>query len=98
MTRVRLVLVCLAFAAVPPMTSAQEKPRERADHVDLGVMHRIKVEAFQGQVMDHLFWLTDVNGPRLTGSPGLRTAADWAVRSLKSWGAARAEIEPWGTF
>ena len=40
--------------------------------------------------MDHLFWLTDVNGPRLTASPGFRSAADWAVRTLGSWGVARA--------
>ncbi len=48
--------------------------------------------------MDHLFWLTDVNGPRLTGSPGLRSAADWAVRTLASWGAASPHLEPWGHF
>ena len=55
-----------------------------AEEVDLAVVHRIKTEAFErSRVMDHLFWLTDDNGPRLTGSPGLRSAADWAVRSLK---------------
>jgi hypothetical protein len=48
--------------------------------------------------MDHLFFLTDVNGPRLTGSPGFRSAADWVVRSLASWGIAGAHLEPWGRF
>jgi carboxypeptidase Q len=70
-----------------------------AEEVDLAVVHRIKTEAFEhSRVMDHLFWLTDENGPRLTGSPGLRSAADWAVRSLKEWGAANAGLESWGTF
>ena len=56
---------------------------------DLAVVHRIKEEAYRrGQVMDHLFWLTDVNGPRLTASPGFRSAADWAVRTLATWGAS----------
>jgi hypothetical protein len=35
--------------------------RAGAEDVDLAVVHRIKAEAFQGsQVMDHLFYLTDV--------------------------------------
>lgn len=52
------------------------------------MIHRIKAEAFRsGKVMDHLFWLTDANGPRLTGSPGFRTAADWAVKALQGFGA-----------
>src|SRR5690348_11336452 len=38
---------------------------------DLSIVNRIKAEAFQNsQVMDHLFYLTDVYGPRLTNSPG----------------------------
>ena len=78
----------------PPVAAA------RADgKPDLAVVHRIKEEAYRrGRVMDHLFWLTDVNGPRLTASPGFRSAADWAVRTLASWGAANAHLEPWGHF
>jgi hypothetical protein len=69
------------------------------DSVDLAVVHRIKREAFtHGQVMDHLFWLTDANGPRLTGSPGYRAASEWAVKMLKSWGGANVHLEKWGTF
>ena len=48
--------------------------------------------------MDHLFWLTDANGPRLTNSPGFRTAAEWALKALKSWGASNAHLEKWGSF
>ncbi len=57
------------------------------DAVDLAVVQRIKKEAFQNsKVMDHLFWLTDVYGPRLTGSPGFTMAANWAVKRLKEYG------------
>jgi carboxypeptidase Q len=46
-----LVLPLLAITL-----SAEEK-------VDLAVIQRIKTEAFQNsQVMDHLFWITDVYG------------------------------------
>jgi len=70
-----------------------------AEDVDLAAVHKIKAEAFQGsKVMDHLFWLTDVNGPRLSGSPGFRAAADWAVKNLQDWGAQGARLEKWGTF
>src|SRR6266446_9470061 len=70
-------------------------PARAQEKVDLGAIHRIKREAFQGsKVMDHLFYLTDRNGPRLTGSPGFTAAAEWSLRSLKSWGIASARAEP----
>ena len=86
--RLPLALVLVAASAA----AAQET-------VDLAVVHRIKAEAFQnGKVMDHLFFLTDVGGPRLTASPGQRAAADWAIARLKSWGIDSARSEPWGRF
>jgi hypothetical protein len=48
--------------------------------------------------METLFYLTDVNGPRLTNSPGHLAAARWAVDRLKSFGIAEARLEPWGKF
>jgi len=88
----RVVLLAVASAVPGPLALAQ-------DAVDLAVVHRIKAEAFQdGKVMDHLFYLTDVSGPRLTASPGERAAADWAVARLKGWGIASARTEPWGRF
>ena len=87
----RPCLVALVLLAALP-AHAQEK-------VDLNSIHRIRVEALQnGKVMDHLFQLTDVNGPRLTASPGFRTAAEWSVEQLKEWGLANVRLEPWGTF
>jgi carboxypeptidase Q len=87
--RLAILLIALAPASA---IAAEEK-------VDLATIHLIKDEAFKdSKVMDHLFYLTDVNGPRLTNSPGQRTAADWAVKSLKSWGIANARLERWGTF
>src|SRR5262249_52418167 len=69
------------------------------DKPDLAVIYRIKEEAFQrGKVMDHLFAITDANGPRLTGSPGWKSAADWAVRALGQWGASNPHLESWGKF
>jgi carboxypeptidase Q len=74
-------------------------PAYADERVDLATVHRIKSEALaSSKVMDHLFWLTDANGPRLTGSPGLRSAQEWALHTLEGWGAANPHLENWGTF
>ena len=50
------------------------------DTADLGVIHRIKAEAFQNsKVMDHIFYLTDVYGPHLPNTPAFTAVGDWAV-------------------
>src|SRR5947207_1317683 len=38
------------------------------------------------QVMQTLSYLTDVIGPRLTGSPNLKRANEWTREKLASWG------------
>jgi carboxypeptidase Q len=38
---------------------------------------------------------TDVYGPRLTGSPNHKAAADWAVKQMTAWGLENAHLEPW---
>jgi hypothetical protein len=66
--------------------------------VDLSVVHRIRQEALQNsKVMEHLFYLTDVHGPRLTNSPGFFAAADWVVKQLNEWGIS-AHQERWGPY
>jgi carboxypeptidase Q len=69
------------------------------DKVDLAVVHRIKDEAFRNsQVMDHMFYLSDRFGPRVSGSPAYRAAAQWAVDLAETWGLSGAHLEPWGEF
>jgi carboxypeptidase Q len=67
------------------------------DHVDQDVISRIKVEGFQhSSVMDTLGYLTDVYGPRLTGSPNLKAAGTWARDQLTKWGLEKAALETYG--
>jgi hypothetical protein len=68
-----------------------------SEKVDLGLLHRIKTEAFAGRskVMDTAFYLTDVYGPRLTGSPAAKQAGDWAVKALSDWGLSNVGMEKW---
>jgi carboxypeptidase Q len=70
-------------------------PQER---VDLNVTNRIKEEAFNhSQIMEMVGYMTDVIGPRLTGSPNLKKAQEYARDKLREWGA-NAHLEAWGPF
>src|SRR5262249_1883425 len=40
-------------------------------------------------------FLTDIYGPRPTGSPNHEGAAKWAVETMTSWGMKNAHLEPW---
>src|ERR1035437_99257 len=73
---------------------------QQTEKVDLNTIHRIKEEALgrNSKVMDHLFYLTDVNGPRLQSSKGYRAAADWAVKRLTEYGLSNVRLEKWGPF
>lgn len=85
-----LALALFALVAWTPLV-AQEA-------VDLDVVHKIRQEALQNsQVMEHLFYLTDVSGSRLTNSPGFFNAADWIVKRLGEWGISGRQ-EKWGPF
>jgi hypothetical protein len=87
------------FSLVLLVAATGLPPAAGLDKADLHVVHRIRSEAFERpQVMDHLFFLTDVHGPRLTASPGFNAAADWAIQRLKEWGCENVKKENWGTF
>ena len=48
--------------------------------------------------MATLSYLTDVIGPRLTGSPNMKRANEWTRDKLAAWGLANAHLEAWGPF
>ena len=67
--------------------------------LDLSLVSRIKTEAYdRSKVMDHLSWLSDVYGPRLTASPEFFQAADWAAGRLREIGLSNVHLESWGPF
>ena len=88
---VAIAVFITALLAFVPVTG-----RASAERVDETVVAAIKLEGFQNsQVMDTLSWLSDVYGPRLTGSDNLRHAAEWARDRMKTWGLANAALEPY---
>jgi hypothetical protein len=92
----RKIQLAATLLCVAPLLSVAQP----AEKVDLNMIHRIKEEALgrNSKVMDHMFYLTDVNGPRLTDSKGYRAAGEWAVKRLKEYGLSNVHLEKWGPF
>ena len=83
----RVAWVLLILAAVP--LAAQTGG-------DADVLARIRDEATsRSQILRSVHVLADVYGPRLTGSPSLKAAGEWAVATLQSWGLTNGHLEPW---
>jgi carboxypeptidase Q len=79
------MLSAIVVSQVP--LAAQEK-------VDLPAIHRIRTEALtNSKVMEHMSYLTDVNGPRLAGSPGYASAGAWVMKRLKEYGLENVKQE-----
>ncbi len=77
---------------LPVLAAASDSP-------DLEVLSRIKHEANENsQVMEHLFHLVEVYGPRITNSKGFMDSAKWAAQTMKDWGLKNAKLEKWGPF
>jgi len=88
----------LATTTLTTLAAAQSSPGTSpvAEKIDYATLARIKEEGLQrSQVMDHISWIADVYGPRLTGGPGIRQAADWTKKKFGEWGLAGIHEEPW---
>src|ERR1051325_10542324 len=60
------------------------------------MLSRIRKEALDhSQIMKTMHMFTDLYGPRLTGSPNHKAAAEWAVKQMTAWGLENAHLEPW---
>jgi carboxypeptidase Q len=87
-----LALSCASLLLASGVATSQEK-------VDLDAANRIRDAALHhSQIMDTVGYLTDLIGPRLTGSPNLKKAQEFARDRLRAWGLANAHLESWGPF
>lgn len=63
---------------------------------DTGMVARIIEEGLErSEAAAAYHTLTNVIGPRLTGSPAYRQAAEWARERLEAWGLSHPHLEPW---
>ena len=92
--KLRCVLICGMGVLGTPLYA--QTPAEK---VDLEVVNKIKAEGMDNsQIMNTISFLTDVHGPRLTGSPYSKVAADWTIQQMSEWGLENPHLEPWGPF
>ena len=78
-----------AVAWSTPSFIAQER-------VDPDINAKIRKEATgNSKILRTMHYLTDVYGPRLTGSPNLKAAGEWAIKEMSSWGFVNGRLEPW---
>lgn len=88
-TTVWLLLFCLIFQSVSALQA--QTVANQAD-----VFASIRKEGMDNsQIMRTIHFFTDVYGPRLTGSPNLKAAGNWAVAEMTKWGFENAKLEPW---
>jgi len=82
-----ILLCCLIFAALPATAQApgvsevyaQIRAEETNDSKIMWIIHEV----------------ADVYGPRVTGTPNLKAADDWVLKTMASWGLVNTHLEPW---
>ena len=76
--------------------AAGAAPAGRPERIDPEINAKIRAEATtNSQIMRTVHFLTDVYGPRLTGSPNHKAAAEWTVKQMTDWGFTNGHLEPW---
>ncbi len=85
--RTALAFIVMQAIALPGIAFAQPVADINARIIEEGTKN--------SQVMRTAQVLTDVYGPRLTGSPQLKAAGEWAAKQMTEWGMQNAALEPW---
>jgi carboxypeptidase Q len=85
--RLACILSACSLAMIPALAQAPGL-------ADVNAQLRAQ-ETKDSQLMWWLHEIADVYGPRLTGSPGLRAAQDFAVHQLEKWGFSNVHLEAW---
>lgn len=82
-----LTFFCFLFTAIIGWSQTTEE-----------IVAAIEKEAIENSQLEQLAYeLMDYNGPRLVGTPQMKSAHDWAVNTYKKWGIS-AENQQWGTW
>src|SRR5262245_11772410 len=99
---VTLVFLIITLASTPTFSQqpAATPPGTQAPASDPNdPIARIREEGLnRSHVMETLSYLSDVIGPRLTGSPNMKRANEWTRDQFTKWGLKNAHLESWGPF
>jgi carboxypeptidase Q len=91
----RAGLVGAAAVAALVAFSLPVRATETIDYDAINKIKQIGLDPAASKVMEIMSYLTDVYGPRLTGSPNVKKAADWTVAQMQQWGLTGVAEEPW---
>lgn len=84
----------IALSLILSLSSLVTPPEIRAQETDIHT--RIRKEGMEhSQILKTMHMLTDVYGPRLTGSPNHKRAAEWAIKQMQDWGFVNGHLDPW---
>ncbi len=93
-----LLVPSLAFAQTAE-TATAAAPAAKVYTAPKADIDKIRDEGLnRSQVMQHLSYLTDVIGGRLTNSPNMKRANEWTRDTMAKWGMQNAKLEPWGPW
>jgi carboxypeptidase Q len=85
-----------AAAVVLLVTVTAATPVQQAERINEEINAKIRAEGEKNsQILKTLHYLTDLHGPRLTGSPNHKAAAEWAIKQMTEWGLTNGHLEPW---
>src|SRR5215475_9895063 len=101
MIRRQFAALLLLFTLIVPYVAFAQQPQgQQQPALDPNdPVAKIRDEGLnRSQVMQTLSYLTDVIGPRLTASPGMKRANEWTRDTLAKWGLQNAHLEAWGPF
>jgi len=83
------LVLAIAVGAAAITMQAQER-------IDQEMLWKIRAEAINNsRILNTLHTLTDVYGPRLTGSPSLKASGEWVVDRMQAWGLKNGKLEAW---
>jgi len=88
-----LALANIAGGRAQAQSAVEEAISEK---VDTGLIQKIREEELKrSRIPENSRYLTDVIGPRLTGSRAMKRADDWAIQKMREYGLENVHLEPW---
>ena len=89
-----LSTTCVISGQQPTTTQPANQSSQTAAPDPNDPIVRIREEGLtRSHVLETLSYLSDVIGPRLTGSPNLKRANEWTRDQLTKWGLQNAHLE-----
>jgi carboxypeptidase Q len=98
MTNRAFATAVLGLAVFAGQTRAQKAAQKATavEKVDMGTVGMLRDEGLnRSHIPDDARYLTDVIGPRLTGSLAMKRADEWVVRKMREYGLENVHLEAW---